>query len=65
VDRPRSTIQSIIDRFCERKTVQNMPRSDRQQALSEIDKRFIIRQIKIDPKTSAPKIVSKNRANLA
>jgi len=58
VNRPRSISQSIIDRFCERKTVQNMPRSGRPQALSETDKRFIIRQIKIDPKTSAPKITA-------
>jgi len=54
VDRSRSTIQSIINRFCERKTVQNKPRSGRPQALSETDN-FIIRQIKIDPKTSVPK----------
>jgi len=43
VNRPRSTIQSIIDRFCERKTVQNMPRGNWPQALSETDKHFIIR----------------------
>jgi len=61
VDRPRSTIQSIIDRFYERKIVQNLHlqmRSGRPQASSETDKRFIIRQIKIDSKTSAPKITA-------
>jgi len=57
VDRPRLTIQSITDCFCERKTVQNKPRSGRPQALSETDN-LIIRQIKIDPKTSVPKITA-------
>jgi len=35
-----------------------MPRSGRPRVLSKTDKRFIIRQIKIDPKTSAPKITA-------
>lgn len=54
----RSTVQSIIDRFCNRKTVKNKHRSDRPQALTEVDKRFILRQIKLDSKISAPKIAA-------
>ncbi|XP_026826240.1 uncharacterized protein LOC113562122 [Ooceraea biroi] len=63
IDRPRSTVQSIIDRFCIRKTAKNKPRTGRPQAFTETDKRFILRQVKLDPKTSASKIAGelKNR----
>lgn len=56
--RPRSTIQSIIDRFGVEKTLRNQPRSGRPQALSARDKAFIVRTVKKDPKTSAPRIAS-------
>ncbi|KAL6256736.1 hypothetical protein P5V15_011668 [Pogonomyrmex californicus] len=46
VDKPRSTMQSIIDRF---------------YILTESDKRFIIRQIKLDPKISLQKLRSNSK----
>lgn len=58
VDRARSTIQSIIDRFCTQKTVKNAPRSGQPHVLSKTDERFIVRLIKKNPKISAPTIVA-------
>lgn len=58
VGRARSTIQSIIDRFCTRRTVKNAPRSGRPHVLSKTDERFIVRLIKKDPKISAPTIAA-------
>jgi len=56
VGKPRSTIQGIVDRFCKNKSLKNLPRSGRPPALSQNDERFIVRQIKKNPKMSAPKI---------
>ncbi|KAK3916467.1 hypothetical protein KUF71_006241, partial [Frankliniella fusca] len=58
VGRPRSTVQSIIDRFSATKTLANKPRSGRPPSLSESDKRFVVREIKKNPRTSAPKIAA-------
>lgn len=58
VGRPRSTIQSIIDRFGLRKTVKNAHRSGRPRILSDTDERFIVRTIKKDPTTSASTIAT-------
>ncbi|KAJ4427163.1 hypothetical protein ANN_24779 [Periplaneta americana] len=56
VGRPRSTIQSITDRFCLSKTVKNKPSPGRPKVLTEHDERVIIREIKKDPKITAIKI---------
>lgn len=58
IGRPRSTVQGIIDRFCERKSLKNKPRSGRPEKLSGADKRVILRLIKNNPKLSAPKIAT-------
>ena len=59
VGRPRSTVQSIIDRFSTTKTLQNQPRSGRPPSLtSESDKRFVVREIKKNPRGSALKIAA-------
>ena len=58
VGRPRSTVQSIIDRVSATKTLKNQPRSGRPKSLSESDKRFVVREIKKNPRSSAPKIAS-------
>lgn len=58
VGRPRSTVQSVIDRICVTKSIENQRRSGRPRALTEHDERFIVREVKKNPKTSAPKIAS-------
>lgn len=58
VGRPRSTVQSIIDRCSATKTVKNQPRSGRPSSLSECDKRFVVREVKKNPRCSAPKIAA-------
>lgn len=58
VGKPRSTIQSIIDRFGITKSVENQHRSGRPRSLTEQDERFVLRQIKKNPKTSAPVLAS-------
>lgn len=56
IGRPRSTVQSIINRFCVTKSVKNKPRSGRPEILSKQDKHYILREIKKNPKISAPKL---------
>lgn len=56
VGRPRSTVQSIIDRFGTTKTLKNQPRSGRPSKLTDRDRRIITREIKKNPKVSAPKL---------
>ena len=56
--RPRSTIQTIIDRFSDHKTFENKPRSGRPRALSLQDDRFLVREVKKNPRISAPKLAS-------
>lgn len=58
VGRPRTTVQSVIDRFGVTKSVQNKQRSGRPRSLTEHDERFIVREIKKNPRTSAPKLAS-------
>jgi len=56
VGRPRSKIQSIINRICEKATYQNQPRIGRPRKTSAQDERFVVREITKDPHTSAPMI---------
>lgn len=56
VGRPRSTIQSIIDRFSITKTIRNQPRTGRPHKLTDADMRFIVREVKKKPTISAPKL---------
>lgn len=59
LNRPRSTIQSIIRKWTETKTVDNKPRSGRPKALSVGDVRWLVRQVQKTPKTNAT-ILRKN-----
>jgi hypothetical protein len=51
-------VYDVIERYGREKTLVNKPRSGRPRCLSNSDTRFIVRQIKKDPKTSAPKIAA-------
>lgn len=55
------TVQSIIDRFGEKNTVQNMPRSGRPRLLTTRTGRHMVRLIQKTPKLSAPKVVEELR----
>ena len=46
VNRPRATIQHIIDRFCERKSLKNARRTGRPRKLSKYCENVIIRKVK-------------------
>jgi transposase len=48
----------VIDRICTTETLQNKQRSGRPRALTEHDERFIVREIKKNPRISAPKLAS-------
>ena len=56
VGRPRPTIQSIIDKYGNIKSLKFLPRSGRQEIHTPQDKRCIIRSSEKDPKPSVPKI---------
>lgn len=56
VNKPKSTIKGIIDRFGSTKTLENQPKTGRPSVLKARNKRFIIRKIKINPKVSAQKV---------
>lgn len=58
VNRPISTISSIIDRYGLTKSFQNKAKSGRPRKLDDRDKREIVRQVKINPKISAPTITA-------
>lgn len=58
VNRSRSTIHSIIDRYGERKTLVNKSRNGRPRKIDEHVGRIIIRKIKRNPRISAEKIVA-------
>ena len=58
VNRPKSTIQSIIDKHCETQCLMNKPRSGRPSLLSDQDKRYIVREVKKNPFTSVPKLTA-------
>lgn len=64
VSRPRSTIQSIIDRYGLRKTLKNNARSGRPRKFNDHTGRVIIRMVKQNPKISAIKIVEHLKNNL-
>ena len=58
VGKPRSTVQSIIQRFVATRTVENSARSGRPCLLTSSDRRFLARSLKKDPKVSAPRLTS-------
>lgn len=53
---PRSTVYNIIDRYGKTSSFGNKPKSGRPSKLTDHAKRKVMRIIKKDPKTSAPKI---------
>ncbi|CAK9827588.1 Transposable element Tcb1 transposase [Anthophora retusa] len=63
VNRARSTVQSIIDRFGERKTVSNKRRSGRPRKINEYDRRLIIRKVKQNPRITAKQIATELKNN--
>lgn len=56
--KPRSTINSIIKKYKTSGTIFNKVRSGRPSKISDRLKTKIVRQIKINPKISAPKIAA-------
>ena len=64
VNRPRSIIQSLINRYGLRKTLKNKSRSERSQKLNYYIGRIIIRMIKQNPKTNTINIVEHLKNNL-
>ncbi|XP_066157547.1 uncharacterized protein [Euwallacea fornicatus] len=52
VNRPRSTIQTIIHIYCERKTFKDKPRVGRPKKLTEHLRPIIARKVKENPRTS-------------
>ena len=56
VKRPYSTVKKIIDKYKNTKKLTNEPRSGRPPVLSKAQKRFIVREIKKDPKLPATKL---------
>lgn len=58
VERPRSTINSIVKRFRETGSVMNKARSGRPPKVTEQLNRVIIREVKKNPRISAPNIAS-------
>ena len=51
-------MQSIVDRFSATKTLKNKPRTGRPRTLTEADRRFVAREVKKNPRCSAPKIAA-------
>jgi transposase len=66
VSRPRSTIQSIIDKYGVRKRLQNNSRRGRPQKINQYIGQVIIKIIKRNPEISAIKITEylKNSLNI-
>jgi transposase len=56
IGKPHSTVQSIIEKYKIRFTVKNLPGRGRKKILTAEDHRYIVRQIKKNPKTSVPKL---------
>lgn len=56
VNRPHSTVHYIVKKFRSNGSSANIPRTPRQKLLSQRDENFIIRQVKLNPKISVPKI---------
>lgn len=65
VNRPRTTIQSVVDRYGARKSLQNNSRSGRPRKINQRVGRSIIRMIKENPRISAVKIVEYLKNNLS
>jgi transposase len=64
VNRSRSTIQGIIDRYGTRKTVKDNRRSGRPREINEYDGRAIIRKVKQNPRISAAKTAEELKNDL-
>lgn len=58
LNRPISTVKSIIYRFSQSNSYRNKPRRGRPSVLTPADKRQIVRKVKRNPKLSAPRIRS-------
>lgn len=56
VDRPRTTIHYIIKKFKTGKPVENKHRSGRPRKFSESDERWILREIKKNPRINATEL---------
>lgn len=65
VQRPRATIQTIINRYGERKSLQNLKRYGRPCKINKYTGRTIIRNVVKNPRISAPKLAAavKNAIN--
>ena len=57
INRPRSTVHSIIDRFGTTKSLQNKPRSGRPRKVTDRMRRKIMNLVKQNPKMSSSKIL--------
>jgi transposase len=64
VNRPRSTIQGITDRYGTRKTVKDNRRSGRPRKINEYDGRAIIWKVKQNPRISADKTAAELKNDL-
>lgn len=53
VGRPRTTIHYIIDKYKKTKSIENVQRSGRPKKLNEVNERWILREIKKNPKINA------------
>lgn len=58
VKRSHSTVQCIIKRFREENRVVDMPKMGPKKLLNAHDERWILRQVKKNPKISAPKLTA-------
>lgn len=58
VNRSHSTVYDIIKRFKSTKSLENKPKSGRPKSFSNTEERWIVRQIKENPKMSAPKLAT-------
>jgi len=63
IGRPRSTIQSIIDRHCLTNTVKNMPRSGRPGKVKGRRERLLVRIVTRTPRISAVKMAEEMARN--
>lgn len=58
VNRSHSTVHDIIKRFKVRGTLENQPKSSTRKIFNRNDERWIVREIKKNPKLSAPKLTT-------
>lgn len=56
VNRSHSTVQDIIKRFKERKVLVNKPKESSRKMFSKRDERWLLNEVKKNPKLSAPKL---------